>query len=190
MHGHAVTSPAPSGALQVDKAYDMIERLLRVDDDELNEHKRLQLRELAALNGTLKDEQPCYHCGELGHRPMECPKQKQEIYVLPEHMQSQVGWLAGWLAGWRRLWPDQCADPCMSCWCRVAEAAVCADAGLGPCPARHHQHAAAMRAVELGIQAIRMPSLLSMPSSGDMQLNYVSIVHICMPCAGQRAVRA
>ncbi len=41
---------------QVDKAVDMIERLLEPNDDTLNEHKRLQLRELAALNGTLKDE--------------------------------------------------------------------------------------------------------------------------------------
>lgn len=40
----------------VDKAVDMIERLLEPNDDTLNEHKRLQLRELAALNGTLKDE--------------------------------------------------------------------------------------------------------------------------------------
>lgn len=35
----------------------MVEALLRPDDDSaLTEHKRLQLRELAALNGTLKDE--------------------------------------------------------------------------------------------------------------------------------------
>lgn len=26
----------------------------------------LQLRELALLNGTLKDDQPCFICGELG----------------------------------------------------------------------------------------------------------------------------
>ena len=43
-------------SLQVDKAAEMIERLLMPSDDVLAEHKRLQLRELAALNGTLKDE--------------------------------------------------------------------------------------------------------------------------------------
>ncbi len=42
--------------VQVDRAVAMIELLCRPDDDSLNEHKRLQLRELAALNGTLKDE--------------------------------------------------------------------------------------------------------------------------------------
>jgi hypothetical protein len=35
-------------------------------DEEMNEHKKLQLRELAALNGTLKDEQFCFICGEAG----------------------------------------------------------------------------------------------------------------------------
>lgn len=34
----------------------MVDMLLKPDDDSLNEHKRMQLRELAALNGTLKDE--------------------------------------------------------------------------------------------------------------------------------------
>jgi splicing factor 1 len=78
----------------------MIERLLRVDDDEMNEHKKLQLRELAALNGTLKDEQACYHCGEWGHRPMDCPKSRQEVYVLPEAMQSKVGGAVARLLAW------------------------------------------------------------------------------------------
>lgn len=34
----------------------MIEDLLQPNDESFNEHKRLQLRELAALNGTLKPE--------------------------------------------------------------------------------------------------------------------------------------
>lgn len=35
-----------------------------------NELKRNQLRELAALNGTLRDDenQACQNCGEIGHR--------------------------------------------------------------------------------------------------------------------------
>jgi hypothetical protein len=44
----------------------MVERLLQPLDEEMNEHKRLQLRELAALNGTLKDEEYCFVCGETG----------------------------------------------------------------------------------------------------------------------------
>jgi hypothetical protein len=40
----------------VDAAAIMIEDLLQPQDETRNEHKRLQLRELAALNGTLKDE--------------------------------------------------------------------------------------------------------------------------------------
>lgn len=43
-----------------------------------NDHKRNQLRELAALNGTLRDDenQLCQNCGEIGHRKYECPEQK------------------------------------------------------------------------------------------------------------------
>lgn len=35
-----------------------------------NDHKRNQLRELASLNGTLRDDenQPCQNCGKIGHR--------------------------------------------------------------------------------------------------------------------------
>ena len=46
----------------------MIEELLVPTDEARNEHKRLQLRELAALNGTLKDDEHCYLCGQGGHR--------------------------------------------------------------------------------------------------------------------------
>ena len=41
---------------QVEKATEMIEMLLRPIDETHNEHKRKQLRELALINGTLKDE--------------------------------------------------------------------------------------------------------------------------------------
>lgn len=40
-----------------------------------NDHKRNQLRELAVLNGTLRDDenQVCPACGEKGHRRFDCP---------------------------------------------------------------------------------------------------------------------
>ncbi|PKS11040.1 hypothetical protein jhhlp_002801, partial [Lomentospora prolificans] len=40
-----------------------------------NELKRNQLRELAALNGTLRDDenQACQNCGRIGHRKYDCP---------------------------------------------------------------------------------------------------------------------
>ncbi|KEI39764.1 uncharacterized protein L969DRAFT_40612, partial [Mixia osmundae IAM 14324] len=42
-----------------------------------NDHKRNQLRELAQLNGTLRDDegQPCLNCGQIGHRKYDCPEQ-------------------------------------------------------------------------------------------------------------------
>ncbi|CAJ1954582.1 unnamed protein product [Cylindrotheca closterium] len=58
----------------VDAATDMIEQMLVVIDDEKNVHKQQQLRELALLNGTLKEDEYCTICGEKGHRAFECPK--------------------------------------------------------------------------------------------------------------------
>lgn len=59
----------------VDAAADMITQMLVVIDDDVNVHKQQQLRELALLNGTLKEEDTyCQICGEKGHRSFECPK--------------------------------------------------------------------------------------------------------------------
>jgi splicing factor 1 len=43
-----------------------------------NDLKRSQLRELASLNGTLRDDenQPCLNCGQIGHRRYECREQR------------------------------------------------------------------------------------------------------------------
>ncbi|QRW18005.1 splicing factor SF1 [Rhizoctonia solani] len=43
-----------------------------------NDHKRNQLRELAALNGTLRDDenQICQNCAGVGHRKYDCPEQR------------------------------------------------------------------------------------------------------------------
>lgn len=43
-----------------------------------NELKRNQLRMLATLNGTLRDDenQACQNCGQIGHRKYDCPEQR------------------------------------------------------------------------------------------------------------------
>lgn len=66
----------------VTAAATMIREMLIVIDDEKNVHKQQQLRELALLNGTLKDDNEgnsnaalyCPICAEKGHRAFECPK--------------------------------------------------------------------------------------------------------------------
>ena len=70
----------------VDVAASMIEDMLVVIDDEKNVHKQQQLRELALLNGTLKDEEYCHLCAEKGHRSFECPRRfamniRQAVHV-------------------------------------------------------------------------------------------------------------
>ncbi|XXG45488.1 hypothetical protein AAC387_Pa02g0559 [Persea americana] len=57
----------------LDAAAGMVEKLLMPVDEGLNEHKRQQLRELAALNGTIRDDEFCRLCGEQGHRQYACP---------------------------------------------------------------------------------------------------------------------
>ena len=74
----------------VDRAAVMVERLLQPMDEEMNEHKQKQLRELALINGTLKEENYCYLCGESTHRQIDCPKKDMEIYKLPDAIQAQV----------------------------------------------------------------------------------------------------
>jgi splicing factor 1 len=50
----------------VDAATDMIQQMLVVIDDEKNVHKQQQLRELALLNGTLKEDEFCQICAGRG----------------------------------------------------------------------------------------------------------------------------
>lgn len=65
----------------VQKAVAMIRDILRqgIEAPEgQNDLKRMQLRELAALNGTLRDDEilRCRNCGSAEHRHWECPEQK------------------------------------------------------------------------------------------------------------------
>ncbi|KAL3799960.1 hypothetical protein HJC23_007433 [Cyclotella cryptica] len=67
-----ITGEDPGG---VERAAEMVRSMLVVIDDEKNVHKQNQLRELALLNGTLKEsEEWCITCGEKGHKNYECPK--------------------------------------------------------------------------------------------------------------------
>ncbi|KAI8467431.1 MAG: hypothetical protein J3K34DRAFT_386945 [Monoraphidium minutum] len=66
----------------VDRASAMIERMCTPMDDAHNEHKRLQLRELAALNGTLKDEEMQLMLAEQAN-PLD-------VYKLPSELQAKV----------------------------------------------------------------------------------------------------
>jgi hypothetical protein len=60
--------------INVDRACDMIQDLLKPLSDEQNPHKMAQLRELAVIQGTLREElEFCSICGEKGHRQYECP---------------------------------------------------------------------------------------------------------------------
>ncbi|KAF7137410.1 hypothetical protein RHSIM_Rhsim07G0110700 [Rhododendron simsii] len=68
---HVLVEAETQEALEA--AAGMVEKLLQPVDEVLNEHKRQQLRELAALNGTIKDDEYCRLCGEAGHRQYACP---------------------------------------------------------------------------------------------------------------------
>lgn len=68
---HVLVEAETQEALEA--AAGMVEKLLQPVDEVLNEHKRQQLRELATLNGTIRDEEFCRLCGEPGHRQFACP---------------------------------------------------------------------------------------------------------------------
>lgn len=68
---HVLVEAETEEALEA--AAGMVEKLLRPVDEGLNEHKRQQLRELATLNGTIKEDEFCRLCGESGHRQFACP---------------------------------------------------------------------------------------------------------------------
>lgn len=57
----------------VNLAVKKVEELLQVKEDTDNTHKQSQLRELALINGTLREDEFCSLCGEKGHRQYECP---------------------------------------------------------------------------------------------------------------------
>ena len=60
---------------KVDSAAAMVEKLMVPVDDATNEHKSRQLRELALINGTLRDDIVCRVCGQRGHKLFEVSTQ-------------------------------------------------------------------------------------------------------------------
>ncbi|TDH65766.1 hypothetical protein CCR75_006514 [Bremia lactucae] len=58
---------------EIERAAKEVQSLLVPVDDTQNSHKQKQLRELALINGTLRDVDYCHICGEKGHRQWECP---------------------------------------------------------------------------------------------------------------------
>ncbi|XP_028806247.1 splicing factor-like protein 1 [Neltuma alba] len=56
----------------LDGAVSMVEKLL-IPVEGRNEHKEAQLKELAMLKGTARDENMCYVCGDEGHLSYACP---------------------------------------------------------------------------------------------------------------------
>lgn len=57
----------------VEFAAKKVEVILRPLDDNLNEHKQKQLKQLALINGTLRENEYCPVCGEKGHQQFDCP---------------------------------------------------------------------------------------------------------------------
>lgn len=124
-----VPGPLPSPSCrQVDRASAMVEKLCTPSDDEHNEHKRLQLRELAALNGTLKDITACFICGDEGHDAEHCPKKVGGG--------SSACWSVDSLA-----WPHHCTVRGGATLPPVYEVAACLDTAM----ALHSMHSSGGR---------------------------------------------
>ena len=70
----------------VDKAKAMIEKLLIPVDEDANEHKRQQLRELALMNGTLRDEASI----EAMQKRLDEEMASGSVYQLPDAVKKAV----------------------------------------------------------------------------------------------------
>jgi len=98
--GKATTGPVPGedeelhcmisgdSEEQIKKAVKMINEIIELGKsvpEQQNERKKLQLRELAALNGTLREDEAtmvCKNCGEIGHHMRDCTARKNITQTL------------------------------------------------------------------------------------------------------------
>ncbi|EGZ23888.1 hypothetical protein PHYSODRAFT_483336 [Phytophthora sojae] len=74
----------------LDKAAKEVQSLLVPVDDTKNSHKQKQLRELALINGTLRDDDYCHICGEKGHRQWECPNRDAHRTFKPVNVKCAI----------------------------------------------------------------------------------------------------
>ena len=85
---------------KVSRASRMINQIIETaasTPEAANELKRLQLRELAALNGTLREEDEviCANCGQSGHRRYECLERRSVTSTTICRICGAAGHLAG-----------------------------------------------------------------------------------------------
>ncbi|XP_033109067.1 splicing factor 1-like isoform X2 [Anneissia japonica] len=79
LHALVTANNAESVKIAVDKIQEIIKQGIETPEGQ-NDLRRMQLRELARLNGTLRDEDAvrCSNCGASDHRTWQCPE-KQNI---------------------------------------------------------------------------------------------------------------
>ncbi len=80
MHAYVTAPTAEALKSCLDKINGLIYLATECPEAE-NELKRIQLRELAALNGTLREEETvrCKNCGNIGHKHWQCTEQKNFV---------------------------------------------------------------------------------------------------------------
>ncbi|GMM37152.1 mRNA splicing protein [Saccharomycopsis crataegensis] len=91
-----ITSEDPTKLQKgIDACKDVINRAVLTPEGQ-NDLKRGQLRELAAINGTLREyqERPCPNCGEMGHKRFDCPNQKKFLESIVCRICGNIGHFA------------------------------------------------------------------------------------------------
>lgn len=101
---------------KVDSATELINSLIETimsSPEDQNTRKRDQLRQLATLNGTFRDDEGlgCRNCGQLGHRHYSCPEPAKQAAHVQCHLCHNSGHIArdclqrrvtGSIPPWRR----------------------------------------------------------------------------------------